>query len=199
MGSLPAEQPGGCPAVLGLWKADGGWRERSDGGYRTGEPQLGPCAHGPMSLGQAQGISHELMTLGLIVLHVHRCPREGRSPKAHPSRAVTELPAQPERSRCPRAVPMADGDKWDLGRQSSTAKLCPVSQDQHSPWTGTPQGHQLGWLCQGRHLTLGRSWGYLGQSVTTLTAGPSPFSPLIPGPCPSLPHLPLSSYSGLHS
>lgn len=129
------------------------------------------------------------------------CTDQGRQiPKSTSQPQSCLLPAQPERSRCPRAVPTSDGDKWYLGRKSSTAKLCPVSWDQHSPWTGTPQGHQLGWLClkEGAQAS-GGVWGYLGQPATTLAPGPSPFYPLIPGPCPSLPHFSLFRYSGLHS
>lgn len=197
MESLPAEQPEGCPAVLGLWKADGCWRERSDWSGVTGQ--------GGLSWVQAQGIGHELMTLGLIVAEPSTCTDvPGKAdPQRHIPTVVLQsclLPAQPDRPRCPRAVPTSDGDKWYLGRQSSTAKLCPGSQDQHSPWTGTPQGHQLGWLSlKEGTCALAAVWGYLGQSATTLTPGPSLFSPLIPGPCPPLPHFSLFSYPGLHN
>lgn len=197
MESLPAEQPEGCPAVLGLWKADGCRRERSDWSGVTGQ--------GGLSWVQAQGISHELMTLGLIVAEPSTCTDvPGKvDPQRHIPAVLLQsclLPVQPDRPRCPRAVPTSDGDKWYLGRQSSTAKLCPGSQDQHSPWTGTPQGHQLGWLSlKEGTCALAAVWGYLGQSATTLTPGPSLFSPLIPGPCPPLPHFSLFSYPGLHN
>lgn len=112
-----------------------------------------------MSQSQAQGISHELMTLGLIVADPSLCTDVPG--KAHPSHGVTELPpaTQPQRSRCPRAVPTSEGDKGYLGRQSSAAKLCPESQEQHSPQTGTSAGMALLRKVPGHWEKFGATWG----------------------------------------